>query len=130
MILFAAAVVLVFVLVWLVPFVSERAFRSKYRRQRNGSAVQAAFTRLRKQWKADPALTPRVLCAQMGEFLQTDLTALAEGVEETVYADRCTEQTADRVYEAYLRAYKAWKPAQRRKRKEARSRQRAAQAAV
>jgi hypothetical protein len=101
----------------LVPFTAERMFRARYQKRRNAQAVQNAFARLRKQWKADPAVTARVLCAEMGEFLQTDLTPLAEGVEETVYADRCTPETADRVYDAYLRAYRAWKPAQRRKRK-------------
>ena len=129
LILFGAAVLIVLIVVWLVPFTAERIFRANYKKRRNAQAVQDAFARLRKQWKADPAVTARVLCAEMGEFLQTDLTPLAEGVEETVYANRCTAETADRVYDAYLRAYRAWKPAQRRKRKADRAAAKAARRA-
>ena len=129
LILFAAALLLILVLAWLVPMLREKHFRRKYQQQRDAAAVQATFARLRKQWKADPAKTARVLCEEQSALLQTDLSELCSGVEETLYAGRCAPGTADRVFRVYCAAYDAWKPAQRRLMKERRAARRAARAA-
>lgn len=112
--------------VWLIPALREALFRRRFRRRRDAKAVQAAFARLRKQWEADPAETATVLCEKMGAYLQVDLSDLQQGFEETVYADRCSPETADRVYAAYCKAYDAFKPAKRRERKAEREAKRAA----
>ena len=126
LILFAAALLLILVLVWLLPMLREKYFRRKYQQQRDAAAVQAAFARLRKQWKADPAMTARDLCAEKAAFLQVDLSELCSGVEETFYAQRCAPETADRVFRVYCAAYDAWKPAQKRVRRELRAARKAA----
>ncbi len=126
LILFGAALLALVMTFWLVPMIREELFRRRCRRQRNAAAVQAEFARLRRQWHADPAKTVRVLCAEMSEYLGMDLTDMADGVEETVYADRCAPETADRVYARYCAAYDAWKQAVRRAKRE---RRRAARAA-
>jgi|GEM_PF-1555421 len=113
-ILFGAALLVIAVTVWLIPMLREKLFRRKYRRLRNAEAVQAACRRLRKQWNADPAVTMRDLCRTQSDFLQCDLSDLLSGFEETLYANRCTPETADRVYTAYCQAYDAWKPAVKR----------------
>lgn len=121
LLLFAAGLLAILLLAWLIPMIREKLFRRKYRKLRNAAAVQAAFQRLRKQWKADPALTARALCDKQSKFLQVDLSELLEGFEETVYADRCAPETADRVYRIYCAAYDAFKPAMKRLRKEKRA---------
>ena len=117
LILFVAAALLLLVFMILIPYLKEAQFRRRFRRQRNAESVQAAFARLRRQWKADPAATARDLCQEKGAFLQMDLSGLQEDFEHTVYADRCDAATADRVYRIYCAAYDAWKPAVRRQRK-------------
>ena len=129
LILLAAALLLVILFIWILPALREQRFRRKYRRARDAGAVQAAFERLRGQWKEDPSLTVRMLCDEMGPFLHTDLTELAEGVEQTLYAERCTPELADRIYVLYCKAYDAWKPAVRQQKKAERLRQRAERAA-
>lgn len=113
----AVAVIVLAAVFWVVPLVMEKRFRRKYQQKRDAESVQAAFARLRKQWKADPALTARVLCAQQAAFLQVDLSELLDGFEKTVYANKCDAETADRVFRAYCAAYDAYKPAVRRQRK-------------
>jgi hypothetical protein len=120
-----AALLALVLAVWLIPALREALFRRRFRRRRDAKAVQAAFARLRKQWDADPADTAAVLCEKMSEYLQVDLTELRQGFEETVYADRCSPETADRVYAAYCAAYDAYKPARRRERKAEREARRA-----
>ena len=117
LILFCIALAVLLVAFKLLPLIREKLFRSKCRKLRNAEAVQAMFERLRKQWKADPADTARALCEKQEAFLQTDLSDLLSGFEQTVYADRCTPETADRAYDCYCRAYDAYRPAVKRKRK-------------
>ena len=117
LILFCIAAVLLLVIFRLIPVLREKLFRRRYQKLRNAEAVQAAFARLRKQWKADPAETARVLCEKQSAFLQTDLTDLLAGFEETVYADKCSPETADRVFTCYCAAYDAYRSAVRRQRK-------------
>ncbi len=117
LILFCAAMLALLLIFKLLPMLREKLFRRKFRKLRNAEAVQAAFARLRKQWKADPAETARVLCEKQSAFLQTDLTDLLSGFEETVYADKCSPETADRVFACYCAAYDAYRPAVRRQRK-------------
>lgn len=116
-VLLAAALIAVAAVVWFIPMLREKLFRRRFRRARSPQAVQEAFARLRKQWKADPALTVRELCAESGAFLNMDLSVMADDVEQTVYAERCTPELAGRVYAQYCAAYDAWKPAVRRRRK-------------
>lgn len=116
LLLFGVAVVLLILLKWLIPRLREAMFRRKFRNRPDAASVAEAFSRLRKQWKADPAETARVLCAEKSEFLQVDLHELLEGFENTVYAGRCSKETAERVYQVYCTAYDAWKPACKRKR--------------
>ena len=120
-ILLGIAVVLVFTFVWLIPALREQAFRRRFRKNRDPKVIAAAYARLRKQWQADPAETASALCGRMSSFLQTDLTELTQIFEETVYAERCSTETADRFYRAYCAAYDAFRPAQRRARREARA---------
>lgn len=115
--LLAAALLAAAAVIWLIPMLREKLFRRKFRREMSPSAVQAAFARLRNQWKADPALTVRELCKQSGGFLDLDLSQLADDVEQTVYAERCTPELAKRVYGQYCAAFDAWKPAVRRHRR-------------
>lgn len=117
LILFAAAVLALLLICKLLPMLREKLFRRRYQKLRNAEAVQAAFARLRKQWKADPAETARVLCEKQSAFLQTDLTDLLSGFEETVYADKCSPETADRVFACYCAAYDAYRSAVKRQRK-------------
>lgn len=125
LILLGAAILLLMVLGWLIPMLREKLFRRRYRQMMDAQAVQEAFARLRKQWHADPAETARVLCTEKAQFLGVDLSELLSGFEETLYADRCTRETAERVYRAYCAAYDAWKPACRRERKERRAAEKA-----
>ena len=128
-ILFGVALLLIVLLLLVVPFLREARFRSWFRKHLNAAGVQAAFARLRKQWKADPAATARDLCVEMSAFLQVDLSVLQHDFERTVYAERCDAETADRVYRMYCAAYDAWKPAVRRQRKAARAERAAARKA-
>ena len=121
LILFCIALAVLLVACKLLPLIRERLFRSRCRKLRNAEAVQAMFERLRKQWRADPAETARMLCEKQGAFLQTDLSDLLSGFEQTVYADRCTPEAADRAYDCYCRAYDAYRPAVKRQRKAARA---------
>ena len=123
LILFGAAVLLIIVLVWLIPTLREKFFRRKFRRELSAAYVQKGFARLRKQWKADPAKTARVLCEEQGAFLGLDLQALCAGIETTVYADQCPKETAERFYQAYCAAYDAYRPAVRAHRKAQRAAQ-------
>ena len=117
LILFGAALLFIALTVWIIPMIGEFLFRRKFRKNMDAAAVQAAFARLRKQWKADPAETARDLCAKQEQFLGVGLQALCSGFEETVYADKCSRETAERVYAEYCAAHDAYKPAVRRKRK-------------
>ncbi len=126
LILFGAAMLFVVLTVWIIPMVAEFLFRRKYRRQMDAAVVQAAFVRLRKQWKADPAETAHDLCAKQEEFLGVRLQELCSGFEETVYADKCSRETAERVFAEYCAAYDAYNPAVRRKRRLARAARKAA----
>lgn len=126
LILFCAAVLALLLIFKLLPMLREKLFRRKYQKLRNAEAVKAAFARLRKQWKADPAETAHVLCEKQGAFLQTDLTDLRSGFEETVYADKCSPETADRVFACYCAAYDAYAPSVRRKRQEEKAARKAA----
>ena len=126
LILFCAAVLALLLIFKLLPMLREKLFRRKYQKLRNAEAVQAAFARLRKQWAADPAETARTLCEKQSAFLQTDLTVLLSGFEETVYADKCSPETADRVFACYCAAYDAYRPAVRRQRKEEKAARKAA----
>ena len=117
LILFGAAVLLIIVLVWLIPTLREAHFRRKFRRELSAEYVQKGFARLRKQWKADPAKTARVLCGEQGTFLGLDLQPLCDGIETTVYADQCPKETAERFYQVYCAAYDAYRPAVRAHRK-------------
>ncbi len=130
LILFCIAMAALLLVFKLVPVLREKLFRRKYQRLRNAEAVQAAFARLRKQWKADPAETARDLCRKQSAFLQTDLTALLTGFEETVYAEKCSPETADRVFACYCAAYDAYKPAVKRKRQAEKTARKAAGSAV
>lgn len=121
-----AAVIILAAMFWIVPMLLEKRFRKKFRQQRDAQSVQDAFARLRKQWKADPADTARVLCEKQADFLQTDLSELLAGFEQTVYGNRCDTETADRFYHAYCAAYDAYKPAVRRQRKAEKAARRAA----
>ena len=116
-VLMAAALLAVAAVVWIIPMLREKLFRRKFRTERSAETVQEAFARLRKQWKADPALTVREICAKSGAVLDMDLSQLADDVEQTVYAERCTPELAGRVYAHYCAAFDAWKPAVRRRRK-------------
>lgn len=130
LILFGAAVLLIVLFVWVIPYVREKRFRRRFRREMSAACVQEAFARLRKQWKADPARTARVLCEEQGAFLQLDLQELLAGFERTVYADQCPREAAERFYQVYCAAYDAYRPAVRRHRKEQRAaRKRAAASA-
>lgn len=124
-----AAVIILAAVFWIVPMILEKRFRSKFRRQRDAASVQEAFARLRKQWKADPAETARVLCAKQAEFLQVDLGELLAGFEQTVYGERCDAETADRFYRVYCAAYDAYKPAVRRQKKAEKAARKAARKA-
>ena len=121
LILFAAGAAAIVLLVWLIPMIREKLFRRKFRKNRDAASVQAAFARLRKQWKADPAKTARVLCEEQSSFLHVNLSGLLADFERTVYANRCTPETADRVYRIYCAAYDAYKPAVKRERKQKRA---------
>lgn len=129
LILFGAALLVIFVFTWLLPRVLEAAFRAKCRRLRNAESVQAAFARLRKQWKADPAKTARELCVEQGAFMGLDLGEMCDIFEKTLYANRCTPEDADKFYEFYCKAQEAWKPAVKRAEKERRAAAKAARAA-
>lgn len=120
LILFGAALVLIVLLYWIIPILREKWFRRWYQKHRDAEGVQAAFARLRKQWRADPAQTARALCAEKCAFLQVDLSELLAGFEQTVYADHCNAETADRVFQVYCAAYDAWKPAHKAAAKAAR----------
>lgn len=111
LILFGAVLVLIVLLYWIIPLLREKWFRKWYQKHRDAEGVQAAFARLRKQWHADPAETARVLCEDKSTFLQVDLSELLTGFEQTVYANHCDAETADRVFQVYCAAYDAWKPA-------------------
>lgn len=117
LILFGAAMIVVVLLIWIVPTVREAHFRKWYQKHRDAEGVQKAMLRLRKQWQADPAVTARVLCEEKSAFLQVDLSELLEGFEQAVYANRCSPETADRVFRVYSAAYDAWRPALKRQRK-------------
>ncbi len=117
MVLLATALLAIVLIVWGIPLLREKLFRRKFRRTRNAAAVQDAFARLRAQWQADPALTVRRLCEKQGAFLDMNLSQLADDVEQTVYADRCTPELADRVYTMYCTACDAFKPALKRQKK-------------
>ena len=114
LILFGTALLLIFVFVWLLPRLRELLFRMKFRRRRDAAVVQEAFARLRKQWKAEPAKTARDLCDEQSAFLGVDLSTLCTVFEETLYANRCTPEQADRFYAVYCAAYDAFKPACKR----------------
>lgn len=129
LILFAAAVILTLLLLWIIPVLREKHFRRWYQKHRDAEGIQKAFARLRKQWQADPAETARVLCEKQSEFLQIDLSELLAGFEETVYAKRFAPETADRVFRVYCAAYDAWNPAVKRHRRAEKERQRAERAA-
>lgn len=118
-----------------MTLVSESPAKINHSGSKNGSkgatsstfqSVQEAFARLRKQWKADPADTARVLCEKQSAFLQTDLSELLAGFEQTVYGNRCDAETADRVFRAYCAAYDAYKSAVKRQRKAERAARKAA----
>ena len=130
LILFAAALVLLLLLKWLVPLLREKLFRRRFRRDRNAAAVTEAFARLRRQWQAHPAQTARTLCAEKSAFLDLDLGELLSGFESAVYAERCDAETADRVYQVYCAAYDAWKPACKRHRKAEKAARKAARRKV
>ena len=130
LILFLIGMLLILILGFLIPYLREQLFRKRFRTQRDASAVQEAFARLRKQWKADPAETARALCTEKQAFLGISLHELLDGFEQTLYAGRCTPETADRVYPVYCAAYDAWKPACRRKRREQRAAEKAARKAA
>ena len=121
LILFAVGLIIILAVMWLVPMIGEKRFRARFRKQRSAACIQEAFARLRKQWKADPAKTARILCEEQSAFLQLDLSDLLNGFEETVYADRCAPETADRVYRVYCAARSAYRPAVKRQRKEKRA---------
>ena len=130
LILFAAALLVLLLVFKLIPLLREKLFRSRFRKLRNAQAVQEAFARLRKQWQADPAETARVLCEKQSGFLGVDLADLLAGFEQTVYADRCDPETADRVYQAYCAAYDAFKPACKRQKKAEKAARKAAKQAA
>lgn len=129
LLLFGTALILIFCFAWLLPRLREMLFRAKFRRSRNAAAVQEAFARLRKQWKAEPAKTARELCAEKSAFLGVDLSTLCTVFEETLYGSRCTPEQASRFYTAYCTAYDAWKRACKRARREERAAAKAARAA-
>ncbi len=130
LILFGAAAVLLFFFLWLLPRLREMLFRARFRRNRNAAAVQEGFARLRKQWKADPTLTARELCAEQGAFLGQDLSVLCDVFEQTLYAERCTPEAAGRFYAAYCAAYDGWRAAVKRDARAKRAAQKAARAAA
>lgn len=131
LILLAAVLAALAVIFWIIPPVREALFRRRYKKRRNAAAVQDAMQRLLKQWHADPAKTARAVCAEQADFLGVDLTVLLEGFEEAVYAGRCSEETADRVFKVYCAAHDAYRPAVKRVRKAKRAeRKRRKQAAV
>ncbi|MBR3267690.1 MAG: transglutaminase domain-containing protein [Oscillospiraceae bacterium] len=117
-ILFGIAMLVIVTVAWIIPAVREKQFRRRFRKAMDASSVQDAFARLRKQWKADPSKTARVLCEEQAAFLNLNLGDLLEGIEQTVYANRCTKETAERVYRIYCAAYDAYKPALKRKKKQ------------
>ena len=117
LLLFAAGVLVILLMVWLIPMLREKLFRRKLRKTHDAASVQAAFARLRKQWKADPSKTARVLCEEQSSFLNVDLSGLLADFEASVYADRCTPEAAGRVYRIYCAAYDAYRPALKRQRK-------------
>lgn len=129
LILFCVALVLIVLLKWILPLLTEKLFRRKFRRKRDAEAVTEAFARLRKQWGADPSETARTLCEKQSAFLQVDLSELCSGFESAVYAERCDGEAADRVYQVYCAAYDAWKPACKRQRQEKRLARKAARRA-
>ena len=121
LILFGVILVLLILLKWLIPYLSEKLFRRKFRNHPDAETVTAAFARLRKQWRADPAKTARVLCREQSEFLQIDLQPLLECFETAVYAGHCDAKAAERAYPVYCAAHDAWKSACKRNRKAERS---------
>jgi transglutaminase-like putative cysteine protease len=130
LILFGAALLFIVLTVWIIPMIGEFLFRRKFRKNMDAAAVQAAFARLRKQWKADPTLTARELCAEQGAFLGQDLSVLCDVFEQTLYADRCTPEAAGRFYAAYCAAYDGWRAAVKRDTRAKRAAQKAARAAA
>jgi len=122
-ILLGAGLILFLLLFRLIPFIRERLFRRKFRKEKNAASVQEAFARLRKQWRAESAKTARDICAKQGAFLQMDLSNLLTGFEEATYAERCTPETAERVYHTYCKAYDSYPAAVRRERRKKREEQ-------
>lgn len=125
-ILLAAALLIIFMAVKGLPMIREALFRRKFRRTKSAESVQEAFARLRRQWQANPSRTVRQLCAEQGAFLNMDLEPLADGVEQTVYAERCTPELADRIYALYCAAFDARKPAIRQQKRTQRRKSRRA----
>jgi hypothetical protein len=127
--LLAVLIVVLFMVFVVIPFIREKLFRSRFQKQRNAEAVQAAMKRLLKQWDADPTQTARDICKQQEPFLGINLSDLLNGFERTVYGGQCDAETADRVFRNYCEAYDAYRAAVKRE-KAARRAERKAQKAA
>lgn len=109
LILLVAALFLLILLKLIVPYLQEKSFCRWFESKQDGEAVQKAFTRLRTEWDADPAVTARVLCEEKAEELSCDTAPMLNGLEQAVYGGGCSKESANAAFRCYQALREAWK---------------------